>query len=62
MMTTNECVLYDQVVELEIATAEEINLVRNCVDGSWEDILNRIIYARTGSKNIADFLEEEEEE
>ena len=32
MMTTEEMIMYDRIVELEIATAEEINLV-------WDNIL-----------------------
>ena len=61
-MNTNECVLYDQIVELNIATAEEINLVRCVVDGSWTDVLNKILYARTGYHTIEQMFEAEEED
>lgn len=57
-MTTDECIMYDQVVELGIATANEINLVRNVLDGSWKDILNRICYARTGCRSVGDYIQE----
>lgn len=57
-MTTDECIMYDQMVELGIATASEINLVRNVLDGSWKDILNKICYARTGYRNIEDYIQE----
>lgn len=58
-MTTDECILYDQMVEWGIATADEINLVRNVLDGSWEDILKKICYARTGYRDLNDFLQNE---
>lgn len=58
-MTTDECILYDQMVEWGIATADEINLVRNVLDGSWENILKKICYARTGYRDLNDFLQNE---
>lgn len=58
-MTTDECIVYDQMVELGIATADEINLVRNVLDGSWKDILKKICYARTGYRDLDDFLQSE---
>ena len=58
-MTTNECTLYDQMVRWGIATADEINLVRNLLDGSWENILQKICYARTGYQDLNDFLQNE---
>lgn len=58
-MITDECILYDQMVEWGIATADEINLVRNVLDGSWEDILKKICYARTGYRDLNDFLQNE---
>lgn len=61
-MTQKEIMLYDQMVENDIATAEEINLVRNIVDGSWEEILNEICYARTGYRDLDQYFEAEMEE
>ena len=63
MMTTEEMVMYDQIVEMGIATADEINLVHNC--GSWlhwENCLETILYVRTGYHSIAQMLEAEGEE
>lgn len=60
-MTTNECILYDQIVELGIATAEEINLVRNLVAGEWTEVLNSIVYVRTGYRSLDQMLEAEED-
>jgi hypothetical protein len=61
-MTTDECIKYDRMVEYGIATAEEINLVRCIVSGSWTEVLNSIIYARTGYQTIEDWLYEEMED
>lgn len=58
-MTTDESILYDEMLEWGIATAEEINLVRNVLDGSWEDILKKICYTRTGYRDLDDFLQNE---
>ena len=58
-MTTDKCILYDQMVEWGIATANEMNLVRDLLDGSWKDILNKICYARTGYNDLNDFLQSE---
>ena len=63
MMTTNEMVMYDQLVELGIATSDEINLVFNCSTWSnWTECLNAILYARTGYHSIAQMTEAEDEE
>lgn len=61
-MTTTECIIYDEIVELGIATPDEINLVRCIMDGSWIDVFDSIIYARTGYRSIVQFLQAEEEE
>lgn len=61
-MTTNEMITYDQIVELDIATPEEINLVRCCMNGTWDEVLKSILYARTGFRTIEQWLENEEEE
>lgn len=36
-----------------------MNLVRNVLDGSWEDILKKICYARTGYEDLNEFLQSE---
>lgn len=56
-MTSKEMTVYDQMVELEIATAEEINLVKCIRGGSWMDVLNDIIYVRTGYSDFDDYIE-----
>jgi hypothetical protein len=63
MMTTNEMVMYDQLVELGIATPDEINLVFNCSTWrNWEECLNAILYSRTSYRSIAQMIEAEDEE
>lgn len=60
-MSTNEMIMYDQVVELGIATPDEINLVWNCGTWmNWEQCLSAIIYSRTGYRSISQIIEEEE--
>lgn len=62
MMTNREMEMYDYIVETELATAEEINLVRCICSGSWEEILNKVVYARTGEdfdQWVAKLMEEE---
>lgn len=53
---------YDQMVEMGIATAEELNLARCLMHGSWMDVLNAVCYVRTGYRNIQQMLDAEEEE
>lgn len=62
MMTTDEMVKYDMIVDLEIATVEEISLVRAVASGSWNEILDDIVYARTGYRTLEQFLAEDDEE
>jgi hypothetical protein len=61
-MTTGECIKYDCLVDMGIATTEEINLVRNCMTGSWDEVLDAILYARTGYNSIEQMTEAEDEE
>lgn len=56
-MTDREIAIYDILVELEIATEDEIMLVRYVKSGDWEEILNAIIYARTGYHDIEQLIE-----
>lgn len=58
-MTTEEMITYDQIVEFGIATAEELNLVRDIISGSWTDIYNAVIYARTGYRSFEQYLDAE---
>lgn len=61
-MTTEEMIKYDEMVELGIATAEELNLARNLMDGSWNEILDSVCYVRTGYRTFEQFTEAEMEE
>ena len=61
-MTTNEMIKYDQIVEYGIATAEELNLARNMADGTWNEILDRVCYIRTGYKTFEQYIQAEMEE
>jgi hypothetical protein len=62
MMTTNEMITYDRIVELGIATVDEINLAFNVAQTTWTELLNRVVYARTGYRTIEDYIESEDEE
>ena len=61
-MTQNEMFMYDYLVETEIATAEELNLARNLVSGSWLEVLNSVLFIRTGYRNLEQYMEALEEE
>lgn len=52
MMTKFEMGYYDFMVEQDIATSEELNLARGLVSGSWEEVLNAVLFARTGYRDI----------
>lgn len=60
-MTTNEMIKYDMMIEYGVATAEELNLARNLADGTWNEVLDRVCYIRTGYKTFEQYLEEEME-
>lgn len=62
IMTTNEMIMYDELVEMEIATPEELNLARNLVSGSWMEVLTQVLFIRTGYRSMAQMIEAEEEE
>lgn len=62
MMTTNEMITYDMIVELGIATVDEINLAFNVAQTTWTELLNRIVYARTGYRTLENYMESEDEE
>ena len=58
-MTREEEKKYDTVVEYSVATKEELDLVKCIVPGSWTDIIDDIIYARTGYDSFEQWAEEE---
>ena len=68
LMTKKEEKMYDKVVdEYNIATSDEVAMVRAIASGSWEDILNSIVEYQTGYSTLEDYereecgIEEEEE-
>lgn len=61
-MTIEEMVLYDEIVDMGIATSEELNLARNLMNGTWEEVLNAVLFIRTGYRNMSQLIEAEEED
>ena len=55
-MTQDEMFMYDYLVGT-IATAEELNLARNLVSGSWLEVLNSVLFIRTGYRNLEQYME-----
>ena len=58
-MTREEEKKYDTVVEYSVATEEELDLVKCIVPGSWTDIIDDVIFARTGYRSFEQWAEEE---
>lgn len=61
-MTQNEMMMYDMMVEFEVATPEELNLARNLVSGTWTEVLNSVLFIRTGYRSLEQMIAEEMEE
>lgn len=61
-MTVEEMVMYDQLVEMGIATTDELNLARNLMAGSWMEVLNAVLFIRTGYRSMEQMLEAEDED
>lgn len=61
-MTSKEMEMYDMMVETGLATAEELNLAKNLVDGTWEHVLNQVCRIRTGYSTFWDYIWSEDEE
>ena len=53
--------LWDAIIEHEIATEEELELVMG-INGYNSDTLNDVIYVRTGYRNIEQLLDDWGEE
>lgn len=62
MMTEKETRMYMDVMAYEIATAEELNLVKNIVGGTWEYVINQVVSVRTGYQTLEQYIECEFEE
>lgn len=58
-MTNREEKIYKFIEAYEIATSSEIDLVYDIVGGSYEEVLNSILYCRTGYRNIEQYCESE---
>ena len=61
-MTREEMEKYESMVEMGIATAEELNLARNLMSGTWNEVLDAVCFVRTGYKTWEQFLTEELED
>ena len=62
MMTKNEMEIYDMMIETSFATAEELNLARCLLAGTWEYVLNSVCYAKTGYHTFWDYVWSEDED
>lgn len=60
MLTERENYIWDTLIELGIATNEEIGLVV-ALNGVSENTLNSILYVREGYRNLEQMFEEDEE-
>lgn len=58
-MTNREEEIFIFLIAYNIATREEIKLVYNVAGGSFEEVLNSILYCRTGYRNIEQYCESE---
>ena len=58
-MTREEEKKYDTVVEYSVATEAELNLVKYIISDSWTEIIDDVIYARTGYRSFEQWAEEE---
>jgi len=59
MLTDKENYIWDTLVELGIATNEELGLaIALC--GKSEQTLNRVLYIRTGYRDLEQMFDEEE--
>lgn len=59
-MTDRELYIWEEMVELGVATDEEIGLAC-ALCGTTEETLNRVLYLRTGYRSLEQMREEEDE-
>jgi hypothetical protein len=57
-MFERENEIWEYIIEHEIATEEELQLITD-INGYKEETLNDVLYARTGYRNIEQLIEEE---
>ena len=62
MMTTEEMITYDMIVEYGIATPDELNLAFNMTNMGWKETLDRVVDIRTGYPTLDTYLMDEMEE
>lgn len=60
-MNNKEMMAYDIMVETGLATAEELNLARNLVSGSWMEVINAVVYVRTAYTDFDSWYFSDEE-
>ena len=58
-MTREEEEKYDTVVEYSVATEAELDLVKCIVPGSWTEIIDDVIFVRTGYRSFEQWADEE---
>lgn len=56
-MTLDEMITYDRIVDLGIATAEELNLVNYITEGGWKDTFDAVMWVRTGYRSFEQYME-----
>ncbi len=61
MMTTEMEYVWDMMVELGVATDDEIGLAC-ALCGTTMETLERVLYVRTGYRSLEQMLEEDEDE
>lgn len=61
-MTTKEMNAYDYMVDSGIATAEELNLVKNIKGGTWMEVIDTVVSVRTGYNSLDQYIECEMED
>lgn len=50
-MTKKEYDFYNDMINLDIATFAELDLARALMAGSWEEVLNAVLFFRTGLRS-----------
>ena len=58
-MTQQEIQNYNRMIEFEVATPEELDLVWHLMGGECETIINTVCYIRTGYRTFEEFLANE---
>lgn len=59
-MTTAQMIMYDMIVDMGIATVDELNLARNLMSGDWSEVLHSVLFIKTGYRTFEQMFEDEE--